>query len=473
MDEEFKKRQKMILESGIVEAYQYALRRLCENGLPLHNYFESCANYILEYDLIRQGIFNNKTKREEILSNNLEEENNDNVNNSLNNNLSRELNKNDFENSFRFQINISPYEIFIPIIFRKNDEIKIEVIGDWEILYPNINNEFDDDINNNKNIIFKNNILIKNYENNFNIMNKNIIDENYEGILMIRTYPNDSIENDNNNNYLKLLPENYFRIKNKCLMFLKFNLNPYLNLKYKGNCSVIIYTNNNINSYENIFNNFDYNFYNEKNINKILPLNLIRQNSKKFSEIFLQHRIYESENIKKLFLFLNNNNNILNIIQYSNFLEKLSKNLAEELYKKNIFTISYSNINNIKKRINNINKNIKFNNNIKLKEIIFIFKNNYDIFNIFTEILIDELNPHKRNRKILLDKDLKFCGFYIKKHKKFENILVMNLSNQDFSFQEDYDNENNKENNTDNNNNQNNMENCRQLEIENLNNNKN
>ena len=473
MDEEFKKRQKMILESGIVEAYQYALRRLCENGLPLHNYFESCANYILEYDLIRQGIFNNKTKREEILSNNLEEENNDNINNSLNNNLSRELNKNDFENSFRFQINISPYEIFIPIIFRKNDEIKIEVIGDWEILYPNINNEFDDDINNNKNIIFKNNILIKNYENNYNIMNKNIIDENYEGILMIRTYPNDSIENDNNNNYLKLLPENYFRIKNKCLMFLKFNLNPYLNLKYKGNCSVIIYTNNNINSYENIFNNFDYNFYNEKNINKILPLNLIRQNSKKFSEIFLQHRIYESENIKKLFLYLNNNNNNLNAIQYSNFLEKLSKNLAEELYKKNIFTISYSNINNIKKRINNINKNIKFNNNIKLKEIIFIFKNNYDIFNIFTEILIDELNPHKRNRKILLDKDLKFCGFYIKKHKKFENILVMNLSNQDFSFQEDYDNENNKENNTDNNNNQNNMENCRQLEIENLNNNKN
>jgi len=473
MDEEFKKRQKMILESGIVEAYQYALRRLCENGLPLHNYFESCANYILEYDLIRQGIFNNKTKREEILSNNLEEENNDNVNNSLNNNLSRELNKNDFENSFRFQINISPYEIFIPIIFRKNDEIKIEVIGDWEILYPNINNEFDDDINNNKNIIFKNNILIKNYENNYNIMNKNIIDENYEGILMIRTYPNDSIMANENKNYTKLLPENNFKINNKCLMFLKFNLNPYLNLKYKGNCSVIIYTNNNINSFENIFNNFDYNFYNEININKIIPLNLIRQNSKKFSEIFLQHRIYESENIKKLFLFLNNNNNILNIIQYSNFLEKLSKNLAEELYKKNIFTISYSNINNIKKRINNINKNIKFNNNIKLKEIIFIFKNNYDIFNIFTEILIDELNPHKRNRKILLDKDLKFCGFYIKKHKKFENILVMNLSNQDFSFQEDYDNENNKENNTDNNNNQNNMENCRQLEIENLNNNKN
>ena len=225
MDEELKKRQKMILESGIVEAYQYTLRRLCENGLPLHNYFESCANYILEYDLIRQGIFNNKTKREsnENLSKNLDEENN---NDLYNNNLSSELNKNDFENNFRFQINISPYEIFIPIIFRKNDEIKIEVIGDWEILYPNINNEFDDDINNNKNIIFKNNILIKNYENNYNIMNKNNIDENYEGILMIRTYPNDSIEENENNNYSKLLPENYFRIKDKCLMFLKFNLNP-------------------------------------------------------------------------------------------------------------------------------------------------------------------------------------------------------------------------------------------------------
>ena len=136
------------------------------------------------------------------------------------------------------------------------------------------------------------------------------------------------------------------------------------------------------------------------------------------------------------------------------------------MYKKNIFTISYSNINNIKKRIKIINNNIKFNNNIKLKEIIFIFKNNYDIFNIFTEILIDELNPHKRNRNILLDKDLLFCGFYIKKHKKFENILVMNLSNQDFSFQEEFDNENNKDKNND----QNNMENIRQLKIENINN---
>ena len=108
MDEEFKKRQKMILESGIVEAYQYALRRLCENGLPLHNYFESCANYILEYDLIRQGIFNNNTKRKlnENLSNNFEDENN--IDNSLNNNLSREINKNDFGNIFQIQINISP-----------------------------------------------------------------------------------------------------------------------------------------------------------------------------------------------------------------------------------------------------------------------------------------------------------------------------------------------------------------------------
>ena len=42
----------------------------------------------------------------------------------------------------------------------------------------------------------------------------------------------------------------------------------------------------------------------------------------------------------------------------------------------------------------------------------------------------------------------------------------MNLSNQNFSFQEEFDNENNR----DKNNNQNNMENIRQLEIENLNN---
>ena len=31
------------------------IKKLCENGLPVEKYFDLCANYILEYDLIRHG----------------------------------------------------------------------------------------------------------------------------------------------------------------------------------------------------------------------------------------------------------------------------------------------------------------------------------------------------------------------------------------------------------------------------------
>ena len=35
--------------------YIDAIKKLCENGLPVEKYFDLCANFILEYDLIRHG----------------------------------------------------------------------------------------------------------------------------------------------------------------------------------------------------------------------------------------------------------------------------------------------------------------------------------------------------------------------------------------------------------------------------------
>ena len=64
------------------------IKKLCETGLPVEKYFDLCANYILEYELIRQG---------GVIPEILSEENNKNDSNSSlkeNNNRKIEINKN-------------------------------------------------------------------------------------------------------------------------------------------------------------------------------------------------------------------------------------------------------------------------------------------------------------------------------------------------------------------------------------------
>ena len=70
------------------------IRRLCEEGLPIEKYFDLCANYILEYDLIRKsGIVTTEGTLDE--NQNINKNNNiNNINSNNNNNIIKVENNN-------------------------------------------------------------------------------------------------------------------------------------------------------------------------------------------------------------------------------------------------------------------------------------------------------------------------------------------------------------------------------------------
>ena len=117
------------------------MKRLCETGLPLNNYFDACANYILEYDLIRQGIippnqnsnsnlsFDNKNNKNKINSNNNNNnQNNQNLTHKKKQNINNRIN---FDVLLKLTLQISPYEIILPLLLKEGDNISFEINGKW------------------------------------------------------------------------------------------------------------------------------------------------------------------------------------------------------------------------------------------------------------------------------------------------------------------------------------------------------
>ena len=121
------------------------MKRLCETGLPLNNYFDACANYILEYDLIRQGVIPKNQNFNSNLS--FDNQNNKNTINPNNNNQKYQdltyRNKQNINNRVNFDVilkltlQISPYEIILPLTLKKGDNISFDINGKWSIIYPN------------------------------------------------------------------------------------------------------------------------------------------------------------------------------------------------------------------------------------------------------------------------------------------------------------------------------------------------
>ena len=73
------------------------IRKLCENGLPTEQYFDLCAKYILEYDLIRRsGLLTESTEDY------LKIPNNNNINHNDNNNK-KTINKEEHSKNISFE----------------------------------------------------------------------------------------------------------------------------------------------------------------------------------------------------------------------------------------------------------------------------------------------------------------------------------------------------------------------------------
>ena len=406
------------------------MKRLCETGLPLNNYFDACANYILEYDLIRQGIippnqnsnsnlsFDNQNNKNKINNN---KQNNQDLINKKKQNINNRVN---IDVLLKLKLQISPYEIILPLLLKEGDNITFEINGKWSIIYPNTEQK--------KTIIYEQNQIIKPIDTNEN--KKNITKKNKEGMLIGRTYPKDSFQNvEIEDEYFKIENGNIIQVNKDCVLFIKFNLNPFIKLGYNGE-AILCISNVQQASLKEIFTYFGFNFQiPEEDNEKLYPINIIRSNPKKFAEMFIKHRINESENIKNLYEEMINMQP-LPLIKYSFSLEKISKNLCDDLCMNNSFSSFNSQGYNLKQRIISLNNNKEIDPSINVMESITIIKDNYDIYNVITNLLIDELVPTRKNRKILFDKDMLYCGYSTGKHNKFENLFVFNFSNEDIIF---------------------------------------
>ena len=304
---------------------------------------------------------------------------------------------------------------------KEGNNISFQIDGKWSIIYPNTENK--------KTIIYEKNNIIKNIETNE--INQNNSKQNKEGMLIGRTYPKNSFQNIVfEDGYFKIPSNENIHIENDCILFVKFNINPYIKLGYNGKAILSIF-NVEETSLKEIFNYFDFNL-NEKE-EKLFPINLIRSNPKQFAEIFIKHRVNESENIKKLYEEMIQMDK-LPLIKYSSSLEIISKNLCDDLCFNNSFSFINSQGLNLKQRIISLNNNIELDNSINIQECITVIKDNYDLYNVVFDLLIDELIPNKKNRKILFDKDINYCGFSTGKHNKFENLIVFEFSNEDIKL---------------------------------------
>lgn len=66
-------------------------------------------------------------------------------------------------------------------------------------------------------------------------------------------------------------------------------------------------------------------------------------------------------------------------------------------------------------------------------ESIIIIRDGYSIIDAIITILLDELVPSKKNRKYLLNKELRYFGMSQMKHKRYDNIIVIEYSNINFN----------------------------------------
>lgn len=351
------------------------MEKLYENKHPDNNSFDLCANYILEYQEKNNKIENN-------------------IYGYKRNSISEII----------ISLSITPFEFLCPFKLIKGNYITIRIKGNW--------------------IIEK---------------NKNEIYDNYPvGILLGR---NSSCSEEGYfqiSNGMKYIPK-----KNGCL-FIKFNYNPYSNPKISGKCSIIV---SYVNLIDPIFPLYKFLGFEDEitNISLITYLNFMRKSPKVFANNFLAH-LKKKQIYKELINELYNFKPCENLI-YNQFLNELSEIHCKELVKYNKFSLYDINERSIRMKAmdyydyknlytRKINKNKESFYDIKhcLGFVINPINKEENSFYLFflINLLLDELVPSKRNRKILLNPNLKYYGCCIAQHKLFGNVCSIIFTEKDY-----------------------------------------
>lgn len=304
---------------------------------------------------------------------------------------------------FKKQYNITPYEILLPVILPKDKVITLLIEGEWNIIRNEITYRFKDN------------------------KGENIKDNS--GYLTYRIFPSED------KSPHQLERSNSLTVHKDSFLLLSFNLNKYDNMQLSGSVTITI---NNTSQYscKDLFTLIGFPNINSLNYNdqfiesEQIAINLVRANPKLFASLFIER--ISSDSSKELFNELINMEP-LPLLSYSNTLEKISNNLIQDLVTNNTSSQFDSQGNGLKKRVFNLT-NVEVNGKDKVVcESILIMKNGYTIIDAIIALLQDELVPSRKNRKYLLNKELKYFGISQMKHERYENLIVIEYSNINFN----------------------------------------
>ena len=305
---------------------------------------------------------------------------------------------------YKEKYNITPYEILLPVLLPKDKIITVLMEGEWSINKDEITYSFKDNISDNK--------------------------KDISGFLTYRLFPSE----DQNETH-KLERSNTLTVKNDSLMLLSFNLNKYEKMNLSGTTTITI-NNTSQFSYKDLFTSIGFsgmNSLNSKNQiieSQLLAINLVRVNPPLFASLYIKNN--PSQSSKDLYTELNKLEP-LPLLSYSPKLQEIANNLSQDLSNNNTFSKFDSKGNGLKKRIQEIT-NITINGKDKnVCESIIIMRDGYSIIDAIITLLLDELVPSKKNRKYLLNKELRYFGMSQMKHKRYENIIVIEYSNINFN----------------------------------------
>ena len=227
----------------------------------------------------------------------------------------------------------------------------------------------------------------------------------------------------------------FYTVKNDSLLLLSFNLNKYEKMQLSGTVTITI-NNTSQFSYKDLFTSVGFSGINSLNSDnqiiesQLLAINLVRVNPPLFASLYIKHN--PSQSSKDLYTELTKLES-LPLLSYSPKLQEIANNLSQDLVNNNAFSQFDSKENGLKKRVQEIT-NVTINGKDKeVCESIIIMRDGYNIIDAIITILQDELVPSKKNRKNLLSKELRYFGMSQMKHKRYDNIIVIEYSNINFN----------------------------------------
>lgn len=309
-------------------------------------------------------------------------------------------------NDLVIELVISPYDYLCPLILQKDKQIVFKITGKWSIN------------TNAKDLDYRGNIDSLETLNGFPI-----------GVLMGR---NSSCPEEG---YFKIYNGLRYTAKKNGVLFVCFNYDWYSKMEPQGQPSLSISLSSFVDQ-DTLYKNMGLELVYLSDNMILKYINMARVKPKEFTDIYLGHLINSNSTIAALYHEMKEMNQ-LTLLKENAFLSKLSFEMSSDLGKSGRVSHYDSEKRNIIKRAKAIHQELSGVKNINecymdIKEAYTTFQSPISSLFVVLKLLIDELIPSRENRKCLLNDKIQYCGISIAKHISYDNICVINFSENEY-----------------------------------------